>query len=161
MKDYKAAVDAAFQAQTERVAEAKRSREEAEGRKQEFLQSFKHFKNSILMPVFEEFGRYYSRDKHGYRIDLSEDVKQSVDKPPEFWIRFIFTKAHFPSFGHLEQPFFEVRANTNRLVVEFYQRTSTKDPKGDKSFCGEAEVNFIDASVLHSHLVRLLEEILK
>lgn len=158
MEDYKAAIDAAFSAKANRAVQAKKAKEAAEAQKNEFLQSYKHLENSIVMPVFEEFGRYYQRDQHTYRIDWSGESKlQKAD--PGSWVRLVLTRTILRDFGSVTSPFFEVRANADRQIVEFFECSSITD--ADKRHCGEARVDSIDASTLQSHLVRLVKEILK
>ncbi|MCF9017357.1 hypothetical protein GIV21_04400 [Pseudomonas syringae] len=159
MEDYKAAVDAAFKARSERIAEAEKKKAEIHEARREFLTNFQVFLDSVVMPVFEEFGRFYARDNYSYRIEKNQEPKPNeTDLGP--WARILFTPKGLEKLSLTTFPHLEVRANKDELVVELYEllKRGKKDELAE--LVAQVKIENADAALLRKHLVRMVTEIL-
>lgn len=159
MEDYKAAVDAAFEARSERVAKAIEKRQHQQNEQNLFLEKFQIFHDSIVMPTFEEFGRHYARDDYSYTIQTSRSTKRNENDSGQ-WVRFVFTPKGMETIGLFRFPYLEVRANKDKLLVELFELP--KGGKDDKAIklAAEVKIETAQASLLQSHLVRLVRNVL-
>ncbi|MCH5521521.1 hypothetical protein [Pseudomonas syringae] len=159
MEDYKSAVDAAFKARSERIAAAEKKKLRVKNEQNEFLEKFQIFQDSIVMPIFEEFGRHYARDNDSFSIQKNQGGKRNETDSGQ-WVRFVFAPKGFENVSVIIFPYLEVRANKDKLLVELHEALKPgKDPEASK-LVTEVKIEAADASLLQSHLVRVVREIL-
>lgn len=159
MKDeLKSSLDAIFKADSDRKSAAQRALDEGLRKDAEFSAAFQACAESVIKPAMEELGAYAEAQGYPYRIDEHrEEAQGGRHQAPSIAIVFVLQRGKYHPINEL--PSFAVRCDKQKRKVEFVENTFSPGSPGRSGPAGEAALEEITAELIHSRIVRLLEEV--
>lgn len=158
----KADLDAIFEAHCKSVQKTEAERTIREEREDEFLQSFYRLQESIVRPVFEEFGDYVKGKGYDFKILERKEGKDYQGRSEKARISLVFIVADRPGNYQIhDYPCFIVGCNKTDQKIEFLQSTLIPGRGGQSGGIGDANINDVNSELIQQKVVSFLKQIFK